>query len=338
MITPPADPRAAARPTGLIDTLWSGFDLVHRYPWLLLLPIAVDVFLWLGPQISAAPVLDSWTASAERPAVGDDLISRAVDGARDSIIELIRRSDALKRYNLVSLIAVPMIGIPSFRAGEPGEGTIVRVWSEGAATIAVVAIIALGLALAALFYGLVGHVVREGSFQPRRYLADAPAILGAVFALFGLLLVAALAIGAPIGAILAITNTVSPAVTGIVGPILVGVLLWAFIYLFFTTDALFVSRSRPISAVQNSILVVRTNFWTTLGFIALILIISGGFPYVWEQLATNLRTPGIVLGILGHNYISSGLAAASMTYYKERFERMIASHEGSNAPVAPARG
>jgi hypothetical protein len=338
MITPPADPRAAARPAGLIDTLWSGFDLIHRHAWLLVLPIIVDVFMWLGPQISVAPVVDAWAASAGVSTSGDEVIGRAMDEARGSAIELIRGSDAIKRYNLVSLVAVPVIGIPSFRAGVPGEGPVLHLRSEGVTTAAVIAIGALGLALAALFYGLVGHVVREGRLQPRRYLADAPAITGAVFALFGLLLLVALGVGVPLGALLAILNTVSPMVTGIVGPIIAGVLLWGFIYLFFTTDALFVTRSRPVSAVQNSILVVRANFWSTLGFIALILVISGGFPYIWDQLATNLRTPGIVLGIVGHNYISSVLAAASMTYYKERFERMIASHEGSNAPVAPARG
>jgi hypothetical protein len=104
---------------------------------------------------------------------------------------------------------------------------------------------------------------------------------------------------------------------------LVGVFLWAFVYLFFTTDALFVSMVPPLAAMQHSVLVVRHYFWSTLGFIGLVLLISAGLSVLWQELAANLRLPGIGLGILGHIYISTGLAAAGMTYYKERIERVL---------------
>jgi hypothetical protein len=295
--------------------------------------------MWIGPQLSVAPLIDEWAVSASPPTSGSETVSRAMDDPRGTLAELVRGSDTLKRFNILSFLAVaPPIGIPSFRALTPGDGPVVGLQSEPVAALAVFAIIALGLILGALFYGLVGHLVREGGFDLRRYAADVPNTLAMVFTLFALIAVIGLGLGVPIAAFLAVMSTVSPVVSSIVGPIVVGILLWAIVYLFFTTDALFVSRAWPARAVQYSILVVRSNFWSALGFISLLLIISSGFPFVWDQFVANLRTPGIVVAILGHNYISSGLAAASMTYYKERFERMIASHEGSNAPVAPVRG
>src|SRR5512140_372285 len=46
------------KPLNAIEALSSGFELVLRRPWLLLLPIALDLFLWLGPQVHAKPVFD----------------------------------------------------------------------------------------------------------------------------------------------------------------------------------------------------------------------------------------------------------------------------------------
>ena len=65
----PALARAeATRPPGVIDTLTAGYSVVNRSPWVLLIPILLDVFLWLGPQISLAPVVDRAIASmAYRP-------------------------------------------------------------------------------------------------------------------------------------------------------------------------------------------------------------------------------------------------------------------------------
>jgi hypothetical protein len=335
MTIPPADPRATARPAGLTDTIWAGFDLIHRHVWLLILPVAVDILMWWGPQLSVAPIVDSWSASAAGPAAGDDVLARSIDDARS---ELLRSGETLKRYNLVSLLAVPVLGLPSARAGLSGVGPTLPIQSEAGASLIVVGTVLLGVILAAVYYGLLGHLVREGTLRARQFARDLPTVLSAVITLFGMLILVGMVIGIPIGALLSVMQAASPALAGLVGPIIVGVLLWAVVYLFFTVDAVYVSQVWPTSAVQNSIRVVRHNFWSTLGFIALVLLIGAGFPLIWDRLATTQGVLGVMLGIVGHSYISSALAAASMTYYKERFERMIASHEGSNAPVAPARG
>lgn len=46
------------KPLGAIDALSAGFELVLRRPWILLVPLALDLFLWLGPQIQAKPVFE----------------------------------------------------------------------------------------------------------------------------------------------------------------------------------------------------------------------------------------------------------------------------------------
>ncbi|MBI2912035.1 MAG: hypothetical protein HYY05_07815 [Chloroflexi bacterium] len=43
---------------GIIDTLSAGFGLVARRPWLLVVPVGVDLLLWIGPHLSVEPLVN----------------------------------------------------------------------------------------------------------------------------------------------------------------------------------------------------------------------------------------------------------------------------------------
>jgi hypothetical protein len=129
-------------------------------------------------------------------------------------------------------------------------------------------------------------------------------------------------IGGPVVLLMLAASAAAPTLVTIAEAILVGVVLWIFVYLFFMTDALYVSKVSPIVAIQRSISVVRQNLWSSLGLMLLVLVISTGLSMLWQQLEGLLRAPGVGLSIVGHIYISTGLAAATMTYYKERSDRL----------------
>ena len=42
---------------GVFSTLSAGFELTTRYLWLMLLPAALDFFLWIGPRLSFRTLL-----------------------------------------------------------------------------------------------------------------------------------------------------------------------------------------------------------------------------------------------------------------------------------------
>jgi hypothetical protein len=132
-------------------------------------------------------------------------------------------------------------------------------------------------------------------------------------------------VGAPLLAAVGAAALSAPVLASVLAPIALSIVLWIYFYLFFTTDALFVSRVPPQVAIQHSIAVVRYNFWSTMGFIALLMVISAGFWYLWLELAHSLGPPGMGLALVGHIYISTGLAAASMTYYMDRHGRLRSS-------------
>ncbi len=324
---PLPDVRATARPNGLIDTIWAGFSAVNRNVWLLVIPILIDVGLLLGPQVTGGPLLETVLRQAAPPPNASSELVRAMEDGRRSSLEVLDKQPAIKNFNLVSLLtvvslmSVPIIGVPSFQAGTPGQGPLMPLESAVGVAATVFLCTTIGICLAAVFYGMLGQAVREGRAAPSRMAADLPPTLLWTAALFLLMLFLVFG-GFTVAFLLTLTRGAIPALAALMGPLILGVMLWAFVYLFFTAVAVFVSQVPPLVAARQSILVVRNNFWSTLGFIGLVLIIWAGLPIIWNGIADNLHGPGIAIAILGHIYISSGLAAAMMTYYKERFERL----------------
>jgi hypothetical protein len=336
MSSPLPDVRATARPSGLIDTIQAGFNAVNRNIWLLFLPLAVDIALWLGPQPTAEPLAERWLNQLTPPPGASSTLTRAIEDERRSLLQLLQRDPEAKSnnfiavmmvpvvHNLALFIVVPAIGIPSFQAnaGFVGAGAPLSVSSLGAALGLVAVFTVAGLCLSALFYGMLGQAVRDGTTTPRRFAGDFLPILLWTTAFFVLVWIVLSTIAAPVGMLLLVMGTATPTLGALMLPIILGVLLWGLVYLFFAPYAIVVDCVPPLAAFRQSIQVVRHNLWSTLAFIALYGTIFFGLLILWGEIAANLRLPGSAIAILGHIYISSGLAAASMTYYKERYERL----------------
>ncbi len=304
----------AAAPPGLIDTLQAGFDTVNHNLWVLVLPIAIDLFFWLGPQLTLGSLAD-WVGQTGSESVSRGLLAQVFGSQAAAAVPTIP-----SYYNLFWLLSLPLIGIPSFKAGDPGMGPMVQVASVIEGTFVLLVLTLAGLSVAALFYGLLAQAVRSGRAGPLALLPQLRQLWVNLIALF-LLGGAAFAVLAILGALaLRGVGTAAPYLGTAAAPVFLALLLWAFIYLFFTTDALFISLVGPWRAVTSSAGLVRRNFWSALGFIALVLVISAGFTVILHTVAQGLTPGGPAVAILGHIYISSGLAAASMTYYKERLD------------------
>jgi hypothetical protein len=242
----------------------------------------------------------------------------------DSLRAIERDPNALNRYNLVSLLSIPGLGVPAFHSGfpgYPGQGPQAPLPSISAATAAAALCLLCGSLLSALYYGMLGQAVRDGRTTPTSFAPDFAPILAWTVALFVLIVVLVGAVFIPFGMLLAATHA-APALTALLVPLFAGFVLWILIYLVFTSAAVYVNRVPPLVAVRQSIQVVRSNFWSTLGLILLIVLIGSGLQTLWEELAVNLPGIGAAAAIVGHIYIASGLSAASMIYYKERFERL----------------
>ena len=88
---------------GVWSALASGFDLTAKHPWLLLLPIVLDIFIWLGPRLRFQTIIEQIVATLPEEA---------------EVLTLAEQLLEVGPYtNLFSVFSVPLVGVPVLLAG-----------------------------------------------------------------------------------------------------------------------------------------------------------------------------------------------------------------------------
>jgi hypothetical protein len=321
----------------VIETLSAGYTAVNRQLWVLMLPILLDVFLWLGPHVSYSPLVGpvvtqaaEWTRQvALGPRRGPALNAALVGSLDDGRQWLITRTDEVNGLNVLAWGPIPVPSLATVPSATD-ELAFVSGWLEGLALLA--ACTALGLLLGGWFYAGLADASSGARGGPLAAGRGAPRAVIDVLGLVGVLLGTALLLGVPVLLLIGFTALVSPPVA-ILGGALVGAgLLFAAVHLFFAVPAIFVSNAGPLAAIQGSVGVVRRHLRPSVALIVLTWLILAGMAQVWDVLGANLQAPfGVALAILGNAYVASGLIAAGMIFYIQRTEPSFLLEKTSGA-------
>lgn len=292
---------------GILDTLTTGFNIVSKRIWLVALPVALDVGMWLGPKVSIAPVVEQMvstfreTATMMTPSgVQDPNLSLMFDG----LIEEMQTS--VGRTNLLSLLSWGRLGVPGLGVMRPivaGVDRVIQLSGYGQMLLAQIAIMAMGLLLTCVYLALIAGVVREEEMDLQSLVRRAPLY----WLRLALLIV-------PFGAILIFAVTISL----ILGPFAFFIwvsLLWILVYMTFVPQAVTLAQDTPLRALWHSFAVVRTSFWSTLGLVLLINVIGAGLGLIWRILLRS--TAGTAVAILANAYVGTGLTVATYVYFRE---------------------
>jgi hypothetical protein len=291
----------------IIDTLSTAFNSLVKKIWLLVIPVALDLILWLGPKVALAPSLindfmaiirqtvDSTGASGQAASVG--LVS--------SILP--EMQSILEGVNLLTLLAWGRAGIPSISGilgASPLSPPVLPVRTPTQLVGIELAVLAIGLFLACIFIGLLSQVVKGESMNLGYVLRRAPThwlYLVLLYVPLSILALAAVGLGSLLGPLMFLV---------------LGGILWISLYLFFLPQAVILSDASPLEALRDSFIIVRLNFWSTLGLVILIYLISGGFGLIWGLLVSS--PIGSIAAILANAFVGTGLLAASCYFYRDR--------------------
>ena len=302
------------KPLGVIDALAGGFELILQNPWVLLLPVLLDLFVWLGPQISIKPLFQDWLAWFNANAA---LPPNPSQEMQDSWAMF--QGSLQSAGGSFNLFGVVVSGMPSLfwvaPPAEPARQILVEL-SDGLALVAALVPLALiGVFLTALYLELIGRAVRKEtdwrSLAPRVLRVSTTIILFEIILLVGTLgFMFPLAIGTTV--LLAVNQNLASAA------VLLGMvaIIWLTLYLSFTLPAIVVSGAKAWQAIVNSIGIFRLSFPSAMGLIILIYLIHWGFGIVWDLF---YDTPaGLVFDVIANAFLGSGLVAATMIFYADR--------------------
>lgn len=303
-------------PPGVIGSLKAGFDVVTNRIALILLPLVLDLFLWLGPRFSVdgllAPYLKLVFEQARRGISTSDL-----DGFMQNQTAIM---EFLRNYNLMSMLSKWQffpVGISSLSAYTfPMENPF------GLQTVVIISSvwIMLGLAVVLVPLGWVGGGVYfrqvAGSI-----LGEDEAGVGFLRAVVQTILLSMIwaavlmVIFVPLSLIISLVALISPAVANIVVLVILFFSFWLIVPFFFTPHGIFVHRQNAFYSIYSSLRMVRFSLPTSGMFVLSAFLLSRGLDLLWSVPENNSWLT--LVGFAGHAFITTALLAGSFVYYRD---------------------
>jgi hypothetical protein len=306
-------------PPGVIGSLRAGFDAVSSHIGLILLPVVLDMFLWLGPRLSVDGLINPFFKLIFDQA--RTTLTSSTDLKRFTEYQSVF-SELIGRFNLLSLFgklqAFP-IGISSLLAQTMpvetpfGSQSIVQVSSAPVLIGLALLLIVAGWVAGALYFRWVsgtvlGDAKREAGITVIRAIVQT--LILSVLWVIGLLMVFI-----PATFVLTILTLLSPALAS--GAFLIMLILsfWLIVPLFFTPHGIFVRRQNAFHSVFTSLRMARFTLPTSGLFVLCAFLLSTGLNYLWSVPPDDSWMT--IVGIGGHAFIRTALLAASFVYYRD---------------------
>ena len=303
-------------PPGVIGSLRAGFDAVANHVWLIVLPLGLDIFLWLGPRLSVDGLL--------RPFVRY-MFLQARRGVEVSELDRFLETqtsflDLLQNFNLLSLISkfrIFPIGISSLLAQTMpvetplGEQNVVEISSVPLLIGAAFILTVIGWVVGGLYFRWVsGTTLGQEEAGISLLRAIIQTFILSVCWLIGLMIILL-----PVMLILALLAFINPLLAN--GAIFVMLLLsfWLIVPLFFAPHGIFARGQNAFYSALTSLRLARFTFPTSGMFVISVLILSQGLNYLWSVPPNDSWMT--LVGIAGHAFITTAVLAASFVYYRD---------------------
>ena len=307
---------------GIIDTLSAGFDRTAKRLWLILLPVLLDVAIWVGPKLS----LNALTQQAVT------LLPDAAEMGSQyaQALELMRLwlTEAGAATNVMAMLSMRVLGLPtlseSLASQAPPFGLAQR--SLEIPTLLSLAGVILLLTCVSLLVGCIclSFIAQEVRDEETSLVYSMQVAGRSWLRLIAVVLVGVLAIIA-VGSATAVVSGLLTVLSVDLAGLLLTVFSWCAISLatygavifFFTSRSIILADMGILRSIWNALNIVHRGFLAAIGFILLISIVQTGLTYIWRMLAVS--TAGTLVGILGNAYVSTGLVMASFIFYRDRY-------------------
>lgn len=297
-------------PPGIINSIRAGFDTVAAHITAILLPLLLNLFMWLGPRLRVDELFSSFLATAvpvwQRSGIPEQDIQRVVD--------LYER--VLPSINLFWILRTLPIGISSLLLPQGTSPTPLGdpvIWQVSVFGFPawVFLLTLLGWIGGALYFRTVAWVAVPNEEHSLRVSS---AVFQTVLISIAYLIFI-MVIGVPLFLVLLLAMQIS----AFVGNILVLIVslgsVWVIVPLFFWPHGVFVWRQNVFTSIVSSIQLTRFTLPTSSFFVFAVFLLAYGLNFLWRIPAEDSWVT--LLGIFGHSFVTTALLAGSFIYYRD---------------------
>ena len=300
----------------LVRSIRAGFDAIANHIMLIAFPFVLDLFLWFGPHLRITTLIRSIT----------DQLFNLYQIQDQGLSETMRFSQEAWRliaegFNLMAILRSYPVGIPSLLVGRLpistplGTPLYLELFSAGQVLFVWLFIMLVGLLLGTAFFAMVAQTALDGKINWQQVIhnlpQDALRIACLALALAGFLLV----ISIPASFLLALALFGSLSFGQCAVLLYAGLIFWLLLPLVFSAHGIFVYQYNLRDSIKASINLTRRTLPTTILFILATFLISKGLDILWLVPAETSWL--MVIGVIGHAFITTSLLAASFVYYRD---------------------
>jgi hypothetical protein len=296
----------------IIQSLLSGFNTIANKPYLMVLPILLDLFLWFGPSWRVddyfKPLLEGFSGlqGLESGEYSE------IFGAFQSMWQ-----DIFSNLDLAFSLHTFPIGVPSLMVSKPpfinplGQPFTINLISNLQVMGFWLLFLLIGFSLGSLYFkNISNQIIKiENKVGLRSFFKTLLQVLLMPLIMIFILLILAV----PFLIILTLVSLISPAIGEFFILITGVILLWVLMPLIFTPHSIFLFKQNLIGAMMTSISVVKTSMGRTAWFILLSYVLIEGMNYLWR--IPSADNWFLVFGIFGHAFMVTAVIAASFYYY-----------------------
>jgi hypothetical protein len=300
----------------LIAALRAGFDAITNHILLIFFPVALDLFLWLGPHLRLTQLIKSTISQ---------LISlyRLQD---PGMAEMLRGGQELwnlvaEQFNLWALLRSYPVGIPSLMVSrfplETPLGSPIHweIHSLGIVLLAWVLITLAGMVAGTFYFVLVAQASLSGQLHWREALGQWPWAALQVFFLALLWAVFLVGVSIPGSFIFSLAALGGVSISQCAILLYASFLVWLMLPLLFSAHGIFVNRHNMFASLKNSVRLTQRTLPTSVLFFLMALLLSKGLDILW--IAPPETSWLTLIGVAGHAFVTTGLLAASFVYYRD---------------------
>lgn len=323
-------------PPGVISSLKTGFDITANHISIILFPVLLDIFLWVGPRLNMDRILAILSEQFGLLARENEKLASAADVKRfQEYIASVMDLD----LNLFSVLRTFPIGISSLMAQTTTSGTTpvgtpeIQYLENGFVLIFwIAALTIIGWILGSFYFTWVSKV----SLQKEGHdLWWAGRTIIQSFLLSIVWTMAILSLGTPLLVMFSILTQINPNLAQFALIFLALFAMWVIVPFFFSAHGIFTRGENLIQSIVGSFRLSRYTLPTSSFFVLGVLLLSQGFNSLWSIPDTSSWM--MLVGIIGHAFITTALLVASFIYYHDMFQWLETLLEKLDSKVTSAQ-